>query len=214
VTKIKNILIPFWLIIAIVGLFFSYQKAQAGTPTFTLTYVGQPGPLFNQTNLAPTNTVTKQIQVTNNNSQTEQFALNLHNLLSTPKTKLAEALSVEVAYKDKIFVSSTHLSDLPDKDIIIQDIPASQTYNYDIKVTMDTVGNEYQGQQVNFDLTFGFRKTGPKGILGESIGPVIPGISGALPQTGTNAVLSIFSLITLLGIIAVLNLSVWKFKKR
>jgi len=209
-TKIKKFLIPIWLIVAIIGLFFSYQKAQATTPTFTLTYAGEPGPLFNETNMAPLDTVTKQIQVTNNSDQTEQFALNLHNLLGVSNAKLADVLSVEVSYNEKIFVVSTRLSDLPDQDIIIQDIPAGQTYYYDIKVTLANVGNEYQGQQTSFDLTFGWWKAGPKGILGESIGPIVP---GTLPQTGTNATLSIFCLFSILSIIAAINV-IYKFKTR
>lgn len=183
--KIRTLLLIFWVILALVGIFSFTSKAQANG-SFELTYTGQPGPLFNETNLAPLDSVTKQITVKNLTDTTQKFALNLQNLLGTPDDKLAQVLTAEISRGGNILFTS-HLSDLPNKETYLEDIPGSTTYIYDIKVTMDNVGNEYQGQEVKFDLIFGWLQeavsggsAGPKEVLGVAAGPVV----AELPETG------------------------------
>ena len=78
--KIRTLFLIFWIILSAVGIlsFAGKSKAEA---SLELTYTGQPGSLFNETNLAPTDSVTKQITVKNLTVDTQKFALNLQNFL-------------------------------------------------------------------------------------------------------------------------------------
>lgn len=212
--KIRTLLLICWLVLALAGIFSFASKAQANG-SFELTYPGQPAPLFNETNLAPFDSVTQQITVKNLTSGTQKFALNLQNLLGTPDEKLTSVLTAEISRAGTIIYSS-HLADLPNKETFLEDIPASQSYIYDIKVTMDDVGNEYQSQKIKFDLIFGWLaeaisggETGIKGVLGAATGP--EGIA-QLPETGYNAMLAAFMAIIGLFSAAAINLMILKFK--
>jgi len=177
---------------------FSFASKAQANGSFELTYPGQPGPLFNETNLAPLDSITRQITVKNLTSSTQKFALNLQNLLGVPDDKLAAVLTAQII-RDSNILYSNKLSAFKDTETFLENIPASTTYVYDIKVTMDDVGNDYQGQEIKFDLVFGW--------IGELVGGVsasaskeVLGVSiEKLPETGYNAVFSV--LIVLLGLI-------------
>src|SRR4030042_4672800 len=94
--KIRTLLLICWLILTLAGIFSFASKAQASS-SFELTHPGQPGPLFSETNLAPLDSVTKQITVKNLTSSTQKFALNLQNLLGVPDAKLATVLAVDIS---------------------------------------------------------------------------------------------------------------------
>ncbi len=212
--KFRTLLLIFWLILALIGIFSFASKAQANG-SFELTYAGQPGPLFNETNLAPLSSVTKQITVKNLTDSSQKFALNLQNLLGTPDEKLAAVLTVDISRGGNSLYNSK-LSTLKDTETFLENIPASTTYVYDIKVAMDDVGNEYQAQEVKFDLIFGWLEQavsggGTKGILGESVGP--EGVI-SLPETGYNAVLSVITVLIGLFLVAGINIFILKLKAR
>ena len=210
--KIRTLLLIFWLILALIGIFSFVSKAQANG-SFELTYIGQPGPLFNETNLAPLDSVTRQITVKNLTSSTQKFALNLQNLLGVPDDKLAAVLTAEII-RDSNILYSSKLSALKNTETFLENIPASTTYVYDIKVTMDNVGNDYQGQEVKFDLIFGWigelvggvSTSAPKEVLGVSV--------EKLPETGYNAMSSIFIAFILLFAVSSINQIVLKLKGR
>lgn len=210
--NLKTLLLIFWLILALIGLFSFTSKTHAAA-SFELTYDNQSEPLFNETNLAPLDSVTKQITIKNLTSSSQKFALNLQNLLGTPDEKLAAVLEAQVI-RDSNIIYSSKLSALKNTETFLENIPSSTTYIYDIKITMDDVGNEYQGQQIKFDLIFGWLEQavsggGAKGILGESVGP--EGIV-SLPETGYNAMFSIFIVFILLLAVSAINQIVLKFK--
>lgn len=217
--NIRALLLIFWVIFALLGIFSFTFKAQANG-SFELTYDGQSGPLFNETNLAPLDSVTKQITVKNLTSSSQKFALNLQNLLGTSDCKLAEVLETQIIRGSNIIYSSK-LSALKDKETFLENIPSDTTYVYDIKVTMDDVGNEYQAQEVKFDLVFGWLEEsisgsddgtkGVKGILGESTGPTI----SQLPETGYNLLSSILTvliglILAVAGLTFCLKVTWWK----
>ena len=173
--------------------------------------------MFNETNLAPLDSVTKQITVKNLTSSTQKFALNLQNLLGTPDEKLAAVLTAEISRAGNILYSSK-LSALKNTETFLENIPASASYVFDIKVTMDNVGNEYQGQEIKFDIIFGWLSQavsggtkGIKGVLGEAVGP--EGLA-QLPETGYNAMSSIFILLIAIFSAAGINLIIVKLKGR
>lgn len=153
--KIRTLLLILWLILALTSFLGFASKAQANG-SFELTYAGQPGPLFNETNLAPLDSVTKQITVKNLTGDSQKFALNLQNLLGTSDAKLADVLTAEIIRDSNIIYKCSKLSALKNTETFLENIPSSTTYVYDIKVTMADVGNEYQGQEVKFDLVFGW----------------------------------------------------------
>ena len=196
--KFRTLLLIFWVILALIGIFSFSSKAQANG-SFELTYPG-PGPLFNETNLAPLDSVTRQITVKNLTTSTQKFALNLQNLLGTPGEKLAAVLTAEII-RDSNIIYSSKLSTLKDTETFLENIPASITYVYDIKVTMDNVGNEYQGQEVKFDLIFGWLQEEISGggggtkIKPQVLGTTAPTVT-QLPQTGVDS--SIYYLIFLI----------------
>lgn len=218
--KTKSLLFASWLgcLVMLIGFFAFIPHAQAG-PTFELSYAGEPGPLFSVTNLAPLNFVTKQITVKNFTGETQEFGLNLKNLLGTPDEKLAKVLTAEISRAGNIFYSG-HLSELPDGETFLENIPAEGTYLYDIKVTMDDVGNEYQGQEVSFDLVFGWLEpkvagaaASPKptkGILGISIGPAL----SRLPEAGSNALQSVIIALIGLFLATLVNIAVLKLNRQ
>lgn len=177
--NLRTLLFIFWVIFGLIGIFNFASKAQANA-SFELTYTDQPGPLFNETNLAPNETVAKQITVKNLTDSPQKFALNLQNLIGVPDNQLADVLTVDISRAGNSLYNSK-LSNLKDTETFIENIPAGLSYIYDIKVTLDDVGNEYQGQKVNFDLMFGWLEQGQKEVLGTSTGPLT-----GLPQTGGN----------------------------
>lgn len=186
---IKKSLFFLWLLALLIGFtnFIGHAHATAGD--FSITYAGQPGPLFNETNFAPLDSVTKQITITNNSSSAQNLALNLQNLVGVPDGQLAGVLKLEVLRTGNI-LSANYLSDLKNTETYLENLPASATYTYDIKVTMDNVGNEYQGINTRFDLVWGFLGADithggspSQEILGASTGPAV----SELPQTGYNA---------------------------
>lgn len=200
----KNLILA-WLIIALLSIFCYVSPAQAASPIFTLTYPGQPGPLFTESNWAPLNSVTKQIGVTNNSDSTQKFALNLQNLLGAPNGQLAQVLVLEISRASNVLYTS-HLSDLENKETFLENIPANLTYTYDIKVTMDDVGNEYQGSDTQFDLIWGFLAPevthgggAPQEILGTATPPE------ELPQTGQDVSFSLITVLLMIIISAVIS---------
>lgn len=207
-------LLIFWVILALIGLFSFALNAKAAA-SFEFDYPGKPGPLFSETNLAPLDSVTRQITVKNLTGDTQKFALNLHNLLGAPDEKLAAVLTAEIIRNSNIIYSSK-LSTLKNTETFLENIPAGTTYVYDIKVTMDDVCNAYQGQEVKFDLVFGWLEEtvsgggtkGKKGVLGESIGPTV----AQLPEAGYNAISSIFIALIILLAVSAINQIVLKFK--
>lgn len=215
--KIRTLLLVFWLPIILASI-FSFASQTRASGSFELSYPGQPGPLFNETNMAPLDLVSRQITVKNLTASTQKFALNLQNLLGTPDEKIAAVLTAEISRGSTIIYSS-HLSDLPNKETFLENIPANTTYIYDIKVTMDDVGNDFQAQEIKFDLIFGWltqevsgvSKEGPKGVLGEAIGP--EGI-GELPEAGSKAIFSIITVLIGLFLAAGINIIVLKFRDR
>jgi len=211
--KIRTPLLIFWLILALVGFIGFVSKVQANG-SFELTYFGQPGPLFNETNLAPLDSVTKQITVKNLTTSSQKFALNLQNLLGIPDEKLAGVLTVDISRGGDSLYNSK-LSNLKDTETFLENIPDSTTYIYDIKVTMDNVGNEYQAQEVKFDLVFGWieqtiSEEGTKSVLGESTGPNL----AKLPETGYKAISSLLVVLISLSIFATLNIIILKLNGR
>ncbi len=210
-------LLTLWLILVLTGVFGFASKVQANS-SFELTYVGQPGPLFNETNLAPLDSVSKQITVKNLTGSSQKFALNLQNLLGNPDDKLADVLETQII-RDSNILYNSKLSELKNTETFLEIMPGNTTYIYDIKMTMDNVGNEYQAKEVKFDLMFGWigqsvsgeGTSDTKGVLGILTGP--EGVD-KLPEAGYNAV--IFLIIVLIGLFSVVGLNsvILRFKNR
>lgn len=144
----------------------------------------------------------------------------MHDLLNTPNEELAEVLTIEIIRNGAILYNS-HLSDLKDTETFLENIPAQTTYTYDIKVVLDDVGNIYQSKQVSFDLGFGWLKSIPPQVLGESIGPKVKGATITalgLPQTGANtpgikAFISIIAFLSLMFVFSFFSFLINRFKE-
>jgi hypothetical protein len=148
--KISNILILIWIMVAIVGT-VSYALPSQASGSLEISYPGKPGPLFHEMNMAPKESVTKQITVKNNTKNTQKLSLNLKKLVGTPDKKLAKVLTLKITRGGDVLFEKP-ISNIDGDDIYLEKIPAGKTYTYDFKVTMKNVGNEYQGKQIKFDM--------------------------------------------------------------
>lgn len=192
-------IITIWILLVTCSLFFYATTVKASPTDFSLSYVGQPGPLFTETNLAPGDIRTKTVQVTNNSSNDKKFGLNLTNFYGSSNQKLASVLDYHLS-RNNILIASGNISDLKDQETNIETIPAGQTYVYNFAIEMMNVGNDYQAQNLGFDITFGQKdvSNGFKAILGASTGPTTSVTAQELPQTGSDID---WLLITIIGLI-------------
>ncbi|MFA5197428.1 MAG: hypothetical protein WC437_03310 [Patescibacteria group bacterium] len=133
-------------------------------PAFTLaasnvSVVG-PNPIFNETNLAPGDTITKTITVTNNSSTNEQFKFQATS--TTPVGILADKINIRVVNTDtSIEKYNNSLASLYSDGEINLDVLAPATpVQYNFIATFDeNAGNDYMGLSEKFDLTIGFAAT-------------------------------------------------------
>jgi hypothetical protein len=184
----KNIFF-IWLMVLVISFLSFVGRVSATSSNLELNYPGQPGPLFSETNWAPGSTATKTISVTNNTDISQDFGIKISELIGD--TNLAGVLTVQIK-KDSNILVGKHLSDLLDEtETFIDVIPPHTTTNFDITVTMDDVGNEYQGLTVETaNLLFGFIQKGE--VLGVKTGQVL-GAAGSDIK-----IIAIFSLLVAL----------------
>jgi hypothetical protein len=159
--KIKPYLLILFLLSSLSVTLIKASRAEDYSVTCGPTGCSSPGgPIFNEQNLAPTNTVTKQIKIVNNYSEDRNFALEIKSsnfIDSTPS--MADVLSIEIWENggSKIYGPKSINQLKNDAYVILGNkIPHSQFKLYDFIITMANVGNDYQSKQTRFDLSLGF----------------------------------------------------------
>ena len=183
---IKKLLIG-WGIVSLISIFI-YSLAFAAPGDLGITYVPDAGGgLFNQINMKPLDEFTKEVTVKNSSTDARKFAVKIDSLVGYEP--LAGVLTLEIS-RGGILILTTHLSDLLNNPKSIEEIPGNTTYIYEFKVTMDNVGNEYQGREIkSFNYVFGFEDEGEvagKKDEGEVLG------AKTLPETGVTLFLPLF----------------------
>ncbi len=172
-----------WGIVSIISIAL-YSMALAASGDLDINYTPDPGGgLFYRENIKPGDTFLKQVAVENKSDEVRQFATKIDKLLGDPM--LGEALTLEVS-RGSALILTTHLSDIVCNETNVEEIPGNTTYVYDFKVTMDNVGNEYQGKRIeDFGYILGFVEDEEGRILGEKD-------SAGLLETGPSILIPLF----------------------
>jgi hypothetical protein len=178
----RRFLLFFSLLFVIVNLVFSQTHAEAMDPNLVINYSGMPGPLFTIDNIKPLDSFSQIVSVTNNSTEYQTFSFNISSIIGD--IPLADVLNLQVERNNNIFFDDT-LSNLKNPDgRNIEIIPPSTTYDYNFIVTMQDVGNSYEGLKIKTaDFVLGFNPAGE--VLGARTGPE------NLPATGNNLIMTI-----------------------
>ena len=169
------------LLVAIIGVFVFASQASAANENLEIDYSGKPGPLFSVSNMAPNDSVQKSVTVTNNSDNDEMFAFRISQI--TGDTLLADVLTLTVKRFGNTLLSDklANLKNPDEREIGI--VPAYSTAVFDFIVTMDNVGNEYQGLKIKTaDFIMGYSQKGQ--VLGEKTKGEVAG--NKLISTGSN----------------------------
>ena len=123
----------------------------------TISYLGAPAPLFNITNMAPGDSFTKTLTVTNNSTANQTLKFTVGNTGTVGLLSDKITLKVINAATSAEKYNSTLLSLFSAGEVNLDSIAPSGLTNYDFTVTFDKdAGNEYMGLAQQFDLTVGF----------------------------------------------------------
>jgi|GEM_PF-5852793 len=153
----KRALSFIWLILLLTGFANYLGCARAAAGDFSIIYPNQPGPLFQDQIVAPAQKVTKTIQVTNNGPTSHPFVFVLSNFLGSQDNLLNKNLALEISRGSNSFYRG-QLSDTAGAKII-ETIPPTQKYDYDVSVSLANVDNSFQGLKTGFDAVLGFWQT-------------------------------------------------------
>jgi len=168
------------LLAAVIGTLVFASQVSAASSNLEIIFPGKPGPLFSVSNLAPGDSIQKSVTVTNNSENDEMFAFRISQIIGN--TSLADVLTLTVKrFGDTLL--NDKLADLKNPDEReIDIISAKSTAIFDFIITMDNVGNEYQGLKIKTaDFVLGFSQQGQ--VLGEKTEEVK---AEKLKTTGSN----------------------------
>ncbi|MFC1653669.1 hypothetical protein ACFL1M_02380 [Patescibacteria group bacterium] len=130
---------------------------------------GVAGPLFNESNLYPTQTITQTITANNNYADNRDFAVAISSSNFSDSTpSMADMLSIGVVEQESgltVYSASTISQWKSEGFIVLSNIPSGATRHYIFTVTFADVGNEYQGKNLSFDLNLGFDALPPSSTL-------------------------------------------------
>lgn len=172
------------ILIAFLSLFVPFQAL--AFEGLTVNYsAGYPNPLFNETNLAPGDTITKSISITNNYTDTKQISF---KLTKKPIGELSDVILVTVKHEGVIVSDQKSLLDIytSGNELPLTSIGSGQTEDYEFIVSFDiNAGNEYQNKSEEFDLNFGFTAddSSPTTTTTSTTSPIRTMVSGATTTT-------------------------------
>lgn len=129
---------------------------------------GISGSIFNETNLTPGTSVSKEIIANNNYPEERNFMLEVADFSdSTPSLGDKLILSVIVLNSSsKVYGDKTLTEFSNDGEIILSSIPSGDKRNYMLEVSLDDVGNDYQEKTLSFDLRLGFEELSSNSVAG------------------------------------------------
>ncbi len=180
---VKKYLVTFWLIAAILSLSLFVGQASAGSSDLEIDYPGKPGPLFSVTNIAPTDSFQESVTVTNNSETEQMFAFRISSIVGD--TPLANVLRLQVEKSGTVLLDDT-IANLKNPDErVIGPVVAKSIAVFDFIVTMENVGNAYQGLHIQTaDFVVGFSNGGR--VLGVKDERVLGAVLG---EVGNNIIL-------------------------
>jgi len=128
------------------------------------------GPIFNETNFLPGQSVSRLVRVTNNSGQSQRIATEAINV-SDPD-RLGDVLNLEIKENGITHYSNPLSKFFTAGEVYLSDLANGTTTQYDFIVTFYSgAGNPFQGKSLKFDILIGFQGTG----------------GGLLPGAGTGA---------------------------
>jgi hypothetical protein len=161
--SLRNILIISSAIVAFWILFFPSICAQAQSLVVDFETI----PLFDEANFLPGESVTREVEVTNNSGESQSIATEAIDYPDpVPEDDLSRALSVVIREKGGSDLyggtagSKTLFNFYEDGEVYLSDIGdgSSKEYEYEISFPSDK-GNEWQGKTTGFDILIGFQGT-------------------------------------------------------
>jgi hypothetical protein len=174
---------------SLIGMLWFANSTRAEDEDLILDYPGKPGPLFNEVNWVPGDSVTRTLTIKNGGSAIHDFAVAVNHECN-PQV-LSQVLRFQVK-KGEENLLDVHLSDIASgQELYLVSIAPDEQINLDFTISMDDVGNEYQNLKACFDLTVGFVGQ----VEGGEVGPVepqvkgisvAPAVKGALVSAGTS----------------------------
>jgi len=187
-------------IILTTGLLFSNSTYAVTEMSgdLTISYPGDP-PLFSELNLAPGDTTTKTITITNDGDTTQDIAIAVtdYNDPDNLASKLNIFIKKGVVELYGGLSNPKYLSDLFSAgEVYLATLDSSITTDYDFEITFDPeADNNYQGKITIFDFSIGFigtptTITPTPTVLGEETEELTPQpikiLGVELPETGVN----------------------------
>jgi hypothetical protein len=156
----------FFLILASSLTVIYIKTSKAATPDEVITCSapggcsGISGALFNETNVYPTQTVTKLLKAVNNYPEARVFAVEVQKAtFSDSDPSLADVLKITITEINSgtVVYGPKSINEWLGSDyLLLTNIPSGGDRTYELKVDMDNVGNNYQSKTLVFDLNLGF----------------------------------------------------------
>ncbi len=141
-------------------------------------------PLFSETNIYPTWSITKTIKAKNNYSEARGFAVEVRGASFSDSTpSLGDVLTITITEQESstiVYGPQTVNQWRVDGFVVLSTVPTGGERNYALSVSLADVGNGYQGKTLGFDLNFGFESL-PPGEEGSVLGVTTAAV---LPATG------------------------------
>lgn len=147
----KNIIIiPIVSLAVLLSAIFPAQATGDLAVEFELT------PLFSNVNFLPGNSKTRWVKVTNYGAQTEKVVISATE--TADAGQLGQVIRLAVKENNITIYDGTLAQFFSAGEIYLTDLAPGATKQYDFLVAFDeTAGNNYQGKQLEFDLTVGFQ---------------------------------------------------------
>ncbi len=187
----KKRLFLIWIAVALISFVFFVVGSQvrANGGTFTLNFSGTK--LIDVGNAVPGQIETKSFSVVNNEASEKSIHIFGRG---AGADGLNDVLTVEITGGSSVFsMPMDSFLALPDSDVpgnLFDTLGPSETKDYTFKVTMaSTAGNEYQGLESVFDVTFGVKTGTVESAYTE--GPGVLSQITNLPDTGAGNIVLI-----------------------
>lgn len=140
----------------------------------------QNTPLFSEANFLPGEGLNRWISVTNNSGEIKKIAIETIN--ENDPDNFASQLNLIIKEEAIDIFNGTLKNFFDNGETYLSDLANGATTQYDFTITFDsTVGNDYQGKRLGFDLLIGFQGTEGTGG-GISGGSGSGGSGGSLPS--------------------------------
>jgi len=137
-------------------LISSIIPATAFAAGVTLTYPGSPGPLFNETNMAPGQEIIKAVTIDNGSTEVTQISFRMMGSLVAKDLRDKVTLSVKNG-TDTVVTEKTLTDIYGSGQIVLGNIQPGDSAEYDFIAKLDEeLGNEYMGKSEQFDMTMTF----------------------------------------------------------